>query len=93
MNEITIYGAIDKIGVENVINERFKIVKVIIDDLDPNKPQLIEVTFSNGRIDNLNGLSAGDKVEVKAKLQGRRVVKDGVENVFNTISGFKIIKS
>lgn len=91
-NETKIVGSIDHIGKEQVISPKFKFVKVIISDMDKNRPQIIEVTFSNGRIDNLAGIKAGDIVEIDAKILGRRVEHENKELVYNTISGYKLNK-
>lgn len=91
--ETTIKGFIYKISPERVINEGFKVKDVVIEEVsDPIRPQFITLTFSNGRIDNLAGIQAGDKVEVKAYIQGRKVIKDGKEGFFNSISAYKLNK-
>lgn len=92
VNETKIVGSIDEIGEEQVISSKFKFVKVVVSDMDKNRLQLIEVTFSNGRIDNLAGIKAGDIVEIDAKILGRRVEHESKNLVYNTISGYKLNK-
>lgn len=90
MNDIKLSGSIQEIGKEQVISEKFKLVKVILNDMDKDRPQLIELTFSNGRIDNLAAFKIGDVVDVRAKVLGRKVEHEGKTCYYNTLSVYNI---
>lgn len=90
--DISFKGKVHKIGEEKAINENFRVANIVINDLDPSRPQFIEVELSNGRIENLAGIAVDDMVEVNAKLQGRIANTKSGEQVFNKISAYKLTK-
>lgn len=88
-NEVVVSGKVDKISPVKVINDNFSLMTVVVETQD-ERPQFIEVEFSNGRMDNVSGLEIGDTVEITAKLHGRKAMTKTGENVFNKISAYKI---
>lgn len=89
-NEVVLFGQVDSISPVKKINDNFSLLTVVINDLDPVRPQFVEVEFSNGRMENAEPLKIGDKVEITAKIHGRKAVTKSGENVFNKFSAYKV---
>lgn len=73
------------------IGKSLKVQNIIISDQDVIQEQFIEVEFSNGRIDNLSGVSVGDEVDLSCMLRGH-YGKGNTSKVFNKISAYSIKK-
>ena len=54
--------------------------------------QTLEIQFNQGNVTLLDGLIAGQKVNITVNLKGREYMKEGNPLVFNSIVAWKIEK-
>lgn len=55
-------------------------------------PQTLEIKFTQGRVNLLDGIAPGQRVKISVNLKGREVVKDDKPMVYNSIEGWKVEK-
>ena len=85
-------GKIYKIQDEQIISEKFKLRKLVIEQ-GGDYPQFIEVQFTQDRCDLLSSVNVGEEVNIHINVRGRLWTgNDGVEKCFNTLEGWKIDK-
>ena len=55
-------------------------------------PQTLEIKFTQGRVNLLDGIAPGQRVKIGVNLKGREVTKDDKIMVYNSIEGWKVEK-
>ena len=55
-------------------------------------PQILEIKFTQGRVNLLDGIAPGQRVKIAVNLKGREVTKDDKLMVYNSIEGWKVEK-
>jgi len=89
---MTLEGKIYKIENEQIISDKFKLRKLVIEQ-GGDYPQFVEVQFTQDRCDLLSAVNVGDEVSISINVRGRLWTgNDGVEKCFNTLEGWKIDK-
>ncbi len=73
-------------------NQDFKIRDLIV-TTDEQYPQTLCIQFIQGKCEELDKFSPGQKVKIDINLRGKETVKDGKTMVFNTIQGWRIAQA
>lgn len=81
-----------RVGQTEVVSDKFKKRELIVEYAEkPEYKQTIKFEASQDRCDNLDAVKQGDEVTVHFNLNGRSWTnKEGVEQVFNTLSVWKV---
>lgn len=81
-----------RVGQTEVVSDKFKKRELIVEYAEnPQYPQTLKFEASQDRCDKLDAVNPGDDVAVHFNLHGRAWTnKEGVEQVFNTLSIWKV---
>lgn len=86
--EIT--AIIKRIEATRTVGEQdFKIRDLIV-STDEQYPQTLSIQFVQGKCEELDKFTPGQKVKIDINLRGKETTKEGKVSVFNTIQGWRI---
>lgn len=67
-------------------------VREVVVSTEEQYPQTLEIKFTQGRVNLVDGIAPVQRVKITVNLKGREVEKDGKAYVYNTIEGWKLEK-
>lgn len=91
MSEIIRTGEVINVFPEQKITDNFT-KRVLWLKTDEQYPQTLEIQFVNQNVDLLDNFSSGDRAEVTFGVNGKLNSKGGEDMVFNSLTGYRIIK-
>ena len=91
MSEIIRTGEVINVFPEQKITANFT-KRVLWLKTDEQYPQTLEILFVNQNVDLLDKFSSGDRAEVTFGVNGKLNSKNGEDRVFNSLTGYRIIK-
>lgn len=91
MSEIIRTGEVINVFPEQKITANFT-KRVLWLKTDEQYPQTLEIQFVNQNVDLLDNFSSGDRAEVTFGVNGKLNGKGGEDRVFNSLTGYRIIK-
>lgn len=91
MSEIIRTGEVINVFPEQKITANFT-KRVLWLKTDEQYPQTLEIQFVNQNVDLLDNFSSGDMAEVTFGVNGKLNSKGGEDRVFNSLTGYRIIK-
>lgn len=91
MSEIIRTGEVINVFPEQKITDNFT-KRVLWLKTDEQYPQTLEIQFVNQNVDLLDKFSSGDRAEVTFGVNGKLNSKGGEDRVFNSLTGYRIIK-
>lgn len=91
MSEIIRTGEVINVFPEQKITDNFT-KRVLWLKTDEQYPQTLEIQFVNQNVDLLDNFSSGDMAEVTFGVNGKLNSKGGEDRVFNSLTGYRIIK-
>ena len=88
---ISIKGHVKRVLETRQVSDKFSVKEFDIETIDGKYSQVLRLQATNDRISQLDGLNAGDEINVEINLRGREWTgKDGVLKVFNTLDAWKV---
>jgi single-strand DNA-binding protein len=87
----SVNGTIVRILDTRKVSEKFSVREFDVSTTGDKYPQVLRLQATNDRIAQLDGLHAGDEVNVELNLRGREWKgNDGTVKVFNTLDAWRI---
>lgn len=89
---LTVKGTLKRKEETNVVSDKFQKREFVIETTDEQYPQTIAFECTQARVELLDNVKVGDKLNVYFNLKGREWTspKDGSVRVFNTLDAWKI---
>jgi len=79
------------IGDTQQVSEKFKKRDlIVIEESNPNYPQVLQFQATQDKVNLLDELREGDEVTIHFNLNGREFTKDGKTSVFNSLNIWKL---
>jgi translation initiation factor IF-3 len=93
MEQVTVKGAVVRVLDTKISGESNYKTRSVHVKTDEQWPQVLDIQFTQGNVELLNNLTAGQKLKITLNLKGKEFTNaTGELKVFNSLQGWKIEK-